>query len=110
CSKCESFDDLLDMLIDEERLRPSRKRHDTPPPHFGSTFEPIFENDNRRSQGSIASANEGERSADLKDTHKISFRGDETYVHHCLIKVLKVCKMLEGQDLSHELQAICDNL
>nr|GEX11387.1 gibberellin 2-beta-dioxygenase 2-like [Tanacetum cinerariifolium] len=95
-SKCKSFDDLLDMLIDEERLRPSRKRHDTPPPYFGSTFEPIFKNDNGHSQGSVAFSNEGERSADLEDTHKISFGGDESYVHHCLIKVLKMCKMLEG--------------
>ncbi|GJR13799.1 hypothetical protein Tco_0796451 [Tanacetum coccineum] len=88
CSRCESFgffnfdffDNIPYIPNDKEIRRPNPKRHSTHPPQFGSPFEPILEDDGGQSQGD-ASASEGERSADLEDTHIISCEGDELHVH-----------------------------
>ncbi|GJZ25524.1 ribonuclease H-like domain-containing protein [Tanacetum coccineum] len=86
CSRSEKFfnfdffDNIPYMPNDKERMRPSPKRHGTPPPQFGSPFEPILEDDGGQSQGD-AFASEGERSADLEDTYIVSCEGDELHVH-----------------------------
>ncbi|GJY12903.1 ribonuclease H-like domain-containing protein [Tanacetum coccineum] len=76
------LDDLPDMPNDGERRDPIPTRYGTPPPHSGSTFESLNENEGVHSQGPNATASEGERFANHEDVqNNVVYEGDESLIH-----------------------------
>ncbi|GKD58583.1 ribonuclease H-like domain-containing protein [Tanacetum coccineum] len=76
------LDDLPDMPNDGERRDPIPTRYGTPPPHSGSTFESLNENEGEHSQGPNATASEGERFTNHEDVqNNVVYEGDESLIH-----------------------------